>query len=61
MTYPTILVTEARLWAALSEYEREPLHCPRCECALIVRVIRPGLTEALCMCCGGRWLVEVVQ
>ena len=58
--YPTIRITEAQRWAALSEYEKEPVPCPRCDCALIIRVIRPGMTEAMCMCCAARWVVEVV-
>jgi len=57
--YPTIRVTAETLRAALDEYEPDPIPCLRCDCALVVRTIRPGLIEGLCHCCAGRWLLEV--
>ena len=59
--YATITVTEAQLRAALDEYEREPIPCPRCDCGLIIREVRTGLIEALCSCCAARWMLDVVR
>ena len=57
----SIVVSEDRYRAATSEFERDPLPCPRCECGLMIRELRAGLIEALCGCCAARWLVEVVR
>jgi hypothetical protein len=54
-------VSEEVLRRALSEYEREPIRCERCECALKVGENKPriGMVEAECGCCGFKCYLDV--